>query len=420
MDKKIYLDVGGTIFVTYWSTLSKAKYFNDPIVKCGLTNYDGPKSGRTMPCKTISNKSIPSKAVSNIQKPYFIDRSPRLFDHVLSYLRDSNYNYPQKYTSELDFFGVTMDNLITNHSDDNNTITNNDNPINDDNNSTTHNNNSITNNNSINHNNNSITNKNSITDINITIDRIIAIDTDFKKMDIINEVLTGQTNYINTNGVSLSVDIALNYIFKDTYENLYFYNGTRIASSGLFVNKISKNKSKIVSTHIFCGQIVSDVFSNFFNKQYEDFEMTIEFLPYGCSTSSGDFCHRKCKIVRDNKINNLDDIELCIDNNTEKFNMDNNSSNMSQMFEVIKLMLVNNMPKIIINYEDNYVYVVHDKNTNSLIIFSNIVDQIFLRNFVTFIGLCLPSSKNGRMQQGYNHFNKVILVGNHTTLIVFR
>lgn len=74
----IKLNVGGTIFETTRETLLFGPYFE------ALLNN-----------KWKQNESI------------FIDRSPKLFEHVLCLLRDPHYNYPSKYSSELAFYGIS-------------------------------------------------------------------------------------------------------------------------------------------------------------------------------------------------------------------------------------------------------------------------------------------------------------------------
>jgi hypothetical protein len=44
--------------------------------------------------------------VQNDGNPIVIDRSPKLFEHVLALLIDDNYLYPQKYAKELDYYLV--------------------------------------------------------------------------------------------------------------------------------------------------------------------------------------------------------------------------------------------------------------------------------------------------------------------------
>ncbi len=36
----------------------------------------------------------------------FIDRSPRLFEHILCLLRNPSYEYPEEFKSELDFYDI--------------------------------------------------------------------------------------------------------------------------------------------------------------------------------------------------------------------------------------------------------------------------------------------------------------------------
>ena len=78
MNDRLKLNVGGTIFETTKSTLEKSLYFR----KFFKHNYNK------------DNESI------------FIDRSPHIFKHVLSLLRDPSYYYPLKYKSELEYFQI--------------------------------------------------------------------------------------------------------------------------------------------------------------------------------------------------------------------------------------------------------------------------------------------------------------------------
>lgn len=73
----ITLDVGGTLFKTYQSTLLKSEYF------------------RTM---FEFNKEFPN--------PIFIDCDPRGFKHILEYLRFGNYQIPPKYSYLLAYFMI--------------------------------------------------------------------------------------------------------------------------------------------------------------------------------------------------------------------------------------------------------------------------------------------------------------------------
>jgi hypothetical protein len=72
----IKLNVGGQIFETTKETLMFSDYF-----KSFLTNWSH-------------------------DKEIFIDRSPRLFEHVLCLLRDPTYPYPNDYVGELDFYQI--------------------------------------------------------------------------------------------------------------------------------------------------------------------------------------------------------------------------------------------------------------------------------------------------------------------------
>ena len=79
----ITLDVGGTIFKSTVDTLIKSGYFS-ALLNSDHWNFD-------------------------TSKPYFIDRSAMLFEHVLSYLRNPNYPYPAEHIGELDFYGIHYD-----------------------------------------------------------------------------------------------------------------------------------------------------------------------------------------------------------------------------------------------------------------------------------------------------------------------
>jgi BTB/POZ domain len=77
----VYLNVGGQVFETTNDTLLKAPYFQ------GMTHLNGFINGTK-------------------EKPYFIDRDPKLFRHVLNLLRNPKYEYPCKFYSELKFYGL--------------------------------------------------------------------------------------------------------------------------------------------------------------------------------------------------------------------------------------------------------------------------------------------------------------------------
>ena len=79
---RVKLNVGGKIFETTVETLThRSTYFNS------LFNNGWSLDER---------------------EPYFIDRSPGIFKHVLSLLRDPKYTYPFKYLSELEFYGIDV------------------------------------------------------------------------------------------------------------------------------------------------------------------------------------------------------------------------------------------------------------------------------------------------------------------------
>ncbi len=83
--KTIKINVGGRIFETTEDTLLKSEYFNFFIKRFPLKNKD-----------------------LNI----FIDRSPYIFKHVLSLMRDNTYIYPFKYLNEIIFYGVNINDDI--------------------------------------------------------------------------------------------------------------------------------------------------------------------------------------------------------------------------------------------------------------------------------------------------------------------
>ena len=76
MSQRIKLNVGGQFFETTTQTLKQAAYF-----------------------EALLNRW-------HDQEEIFIDRSPHIFKHVLSLLRDPTYAYPAKYASELNFYGI--------------------------------------------------------------------------------------------------------------------------------------------------------------------------------------------------------------------------------------------------------------------------------------------------------------------------
>ena len=72
----INLNVGGIKFTTKLETLKKIAYFAN-----GLTDSD-------------------------LTEEIFVDRSGKIFDHVLNIFRDPNSLFPTKYKSELDFYDI--------------------------------------------------------------------------------------------------------------------------------------------------------------------------------------------------------------------------------------------------------------------------------------------------------------------------
>ncbi len=82
--KIVILDVGGTLFKTTETTLKFSEYFRSSLKWKGTNN----------------------------EEIIFIDRSPYIFKHVLSILRDPSYKYPMEYISELDFYGINKANIL--------------------------------------------------------------------------------------------------------------------------------------------------------------------------------------------------------------------------------------------------------------------------------------------------------------------
>jgi hypothetical protein len=75
---RVKINVGGTEFETMIETLmGRSGYFKN------LFNND------------FKNGSV-----------VFVDRSPKIFEHILNLLRDPEYTYPFKYVSELKFYGI--------------------------------------------------------------------------------------------------------------------------------------------------------------------------------------------------------------------------------------------------------------------------------------------------------------------------
>lgn len=80
----VKLNVGGTIFTTFKTTLIRSKYFDA---------YFG----------RWDNK-----------EEIFIDESPKLFEHVLCYLRNSDYPIASEYYYLLEYYGIKYEELPSN------------------------------------------------------------------------------------------------------------------------------------------------------------------------------------------------------------------------------------------------------------------------------------------------------------------
>ncbi len=89
MSQIVYLNVGGQIFETTEDTLLRSPYFS------GIKNVNG---------------SIKTSK----EEPYFIDRDPKLFRHILNLLRNPKYEYPYKYYSELKFYSLIEEQIKDN------------------------------------------------------------------------------------------------------------------------------------------------------------------------------------------------------------------------------------------------------------------------------------------------------------------
>lgn len=79
----VTVDVGGTIFRASKEILCRSDFFRAIFKDCVIP--DG---------------------------PIFIDRSPHMFKHVLSLLRDSNYHYPKKYEKELKYYLIDVNRVV--------------------------------------------------------------------------------------------------------------------------------------------------------------------------------------------------------------------------------------------------------------------------------------------------------------------
>jgi len=77
----ITINVGGKLFTTTTETLFLSKYFKEI-------------SEDKIKCEKDGNGYI------------FIDRSPKTFQHVLDFIRDDKYPFPDEYEYELDFYKI--------------------------------------------------------------------------------------------------------------------------------------------------------------------------------------------------------------------------------------------------------------------------------------------------------------------------
>nr|QBK90307.1 MAG: BTB family protein [Pithovirus LCPAC102] len=84
-DMLLKLKVGGTMFETTVGSIGKSTYLRDKVE-----------------LSTCFDNDISSSI-------FFIDRMAHIFKHVLALLIDENYEYPRKYLSELDYFGIKYD-----------------------------------------------------------------------------------------------------------------------------------------------------------------------------------------------------------------------------------------------------------------------------------------------------------------------
>jgi len=354
-DEQVYLNVGGTIFMTYKDTLLKSEYFNKENIIDLLSN--------------TSKKT-----------PFFLDKDPKIFRHVLNYLRNNEYEYPKKYFSELVFFGIKNNNVIIKQKCD-------------------------------------------------IIEKVTSYNTLINKEDVINKSVNyNAETIIVPSGRNCNTDILLSYIFNSVLKNYYLSNGG-ITKKGFFVNKVDINRFEIVSHINFGNRTTCDVFYDFFCNKYQNFELTIVMQTMGSHTG-GNFCHRSCKIINNMNENNLENIKDLIDDTknfndiTERFNVSSDKkalSNYRKVFEILEIILKNNITKMIIYYDDYYLFCVYNSVTNSLILFSNDINVGLLYNFDAFLNLCLLHTTIGsRILKGYvKEFSKVILVAEHTVLIVF-
>lgn len=80
MDKKVILNVSGKLFVTTYQTCCKSQF-----LRAKLDRWN------------------------NTDEPIFLDNSPIVFKHVLSYMQNPNYPFPPEYSYELDYFAIDYD-----------------------------------------------------------------------------------------------------------------------------------------------------------------------------------------------------------------------------------------------------------------------------------------------------------------------
>jgi len=78
MSQIVKLNVGGRKFTTTCATLNKSEIF----------------------------KNMLNDSTINFKERIFIDRSGRIFEHVLGYLRDDRYPFPKIYILELEYFSI--------------------------------------------------------------------------------------------------------------------------------------------------------------------------------------------------------------------------------------------------------------------------------------------------------------------------
>jgi hypothetical protein len=78
----VILNVQGQTFETDYDTLTKIPYFKNMFEDCGQPT-----------------------------EPVFVNRSSHMFKHVLAIITDDTYQYPGKYKSELDFYGIDYSKL---------------------------------------------------------------------------------------------------------------------------------------------------------------------------------------------------------------------------------------------------------------------------------------------------------------------